>query len=208
MTCFCYLRLWSRCLDWTFDLTLAAHHASIDLYMTRKIVISVTITAALLVGGWFLLNGQVTSPAGPTSALIAPTTPHDLLAAVQAMNSPLVLVNFWASWCEPCKAEFPSILSLRKKWAAKGLKVIFVSIDEPRDFQAAEDFLRGNKVDFQTYYKGALDLQFVTEIYPKWEGAVPTTLLFGPKMDIVEAWEGDATLKEFEERIMRHLRGT
>ena len=161
----------------------------------------------LLVGGWFVLSGEA-APTAPTSALIKEASPQDLMAMIHDLNSPLVLINFWASWCEPCKEEFPSLLSLQKKLAPKGLKVIFVSIDEPRDFQAAEDFLREHKVNFQTYYKGTQDLQFVSQIYPKWEGAVPTTVLFGPKLNIVEAWEGDATMAEFEERIMRHLRGT
>ncbi len=155
-----------------------------------------------------MLQKPQNAEAAPASALLKPVTPQDLLATIRALNSPLVLVNFWASWCEPCKQEFPSILSLREKLAAQGLKVVFVSIDEPRDFQAAEDFLREHHVDFQTYYKGSQDLKFVSQLYPKWEGAVPTTLLLGPKAEIVEAWEGDATLNEFEKRVLRHLRGT
>jgi thiol-disulfide isomerase/thioredoxin len=176
--------------------------------MIRKIFISLGIACVLLAGGlyWFQRNPQ--AAVTPTSGLLMPITAPDLLNTVHALKSPLVLVNFWASWCEPCKKEFPSILTLREKLAAQGLKVVFVSIDEPRDFEAAEDFLREHKVDFQTYYKGAQDLQFVSQIYPKWEGAVPTTVLFGPKQDIVEAWEGDATLAEFEKRVRRHLGGT
>ncbi|MGZ3722054.1 MAG: redoxin domain-containing protein [Bdellovibrionales bacterium] len=175
--------------------------------MSRKIIISLAVTGALLAGGFLMLRGPQASDA-PTSSLLMPVTSQDLLATIRALNSPLVLVNFWASWCEPCKQEFPSILSLREKLAAQGLKVIFVSIDEPRDFEAAEDFLREHHVNFQTYYKGSQNLKFVTQLYPKWEGAVPTTILMGPKSELVDAWEGDATLAEFEKRVLRHLRGS
>jgi len=175
--------------------------------MVKKSLISLAIAGALITGGFLFMRKPQPSSA-PTSALLMPVTSQDLMNAIQAFKSPLVLVNFWASWCEPCKQEFPSILALREKLASQGLKVVFVSIDEPRDFQAAEEFLREHHVDFQTYYKGSQDLQFVSQLYPKWEGAVPTTILLGPKAEIVEAWEGDATLAEFEKRVMRHLRGT
>src|SRR4051812_36558306 len=122
--------------------------------MARKIIISLAVTACLLaIGAGLVLHGPQAGEA-PASALLKPITSQELLATIRALNSPLVLVNFWASWCEPCKQEFPSILALREKLAAQGLKVIFVSIDEPRDFQAAEDFLHEHHVDFQTYYKG------------------------------------------------------
>jgi len=177
--------------------------------MHRKIIISAAVVLALIVGGYLLLQSAGSpAPSAPSDALIKPATPEDLKQIIQGLNSPLVLVNFWASWCEPCKAEFPSLMSLRKKFADKGFKVVFVSIDEPRDFFAAEDFLKQNKVDFQTYYKGSQDIRFVNQIFPQWEGAVPASILFGPKLQIVDAWEGDATLAEFEERVTKHLGGS
>lgn len=139
--------------------------------------------------------------------LIQQVPAEDLKSYIRDLQSPLVLVNFWASWCEPCKVEFPSIMTLRQKFAPQGFKVVFVSIDDPTDLKAAEQFLREQNVDFPTFYKGKLPLKFVTEIYPNWSGAVPTSLLMKPGLEIVDAWEGDTTLEEFEERVTRHLRG-
>jgi thiol-disulfide isomerase/thioredoxin len=190
-------------------LTKPQPRAMLKAVTYRKLIISAVIALILILGGYFFLQSPET-PAitAPSSALIKPASPEDLKQIIQGLNSPLVLVNFWASWCEPCKAEFPSLLSLRKKFAKKGFKLVFVSIDEPRDFAAAEDFLRQNKVDFQTYYKGSQDIKFVNQIFPQWEGAVPASILFGPKLQIVDAWEGDATLAEFEERVTKHLGGS
>ena len=153
------------------------------------------------------------SPAKPKPSvrpggLITEVTAQQVLEHVLSAKSPVVLVNFWASWCEPCKQEFPELLQLREKWAAKGLSVIFVSIDDPDDLPAAEAFLHEQHVNFETFTKGAQPLSFVTEIYPKWEGAVPTTLLFNPQAKLLDAWEGDATLAEFEEHITHQLGGT
>jgi len=144
----------------------------------------------------------------PSQGLIQEVSPKVLLEHIQALKSPLVLVNFWASWCEPCKVEFPHIMELRQRYAGQGLQVVLVSIDDPQDLSSAETFLQAQKVDFPTFYKGKQGLKFVTEIYPQWSGAVPTTLLIGPDQQIVDAWEGDTSLEEFEARVQRQLKGT
>lgn len=43
----------------------------------------------------------------------------------------VVLVNFWATWCEPCRDEMPSIERLKEKFAAQGFEVLAVNVDEP-----------------------------------------------------------------------------
>lgn len=143
-----------------------------------------------------------------TQGLLREVTAKDLLQHIAEQKSPLVLVNFWASWCEPCKVEFPHIMEVRAKYLEKGLRVVLVSIDDTEDRLAAETFLRDQKVDFPSFYKGKTPLKFVTEVYPRWTGAVPTTLLIGADQKIVDAWEGDTSLEEFEARVERHLKGS
>src|SRR5262245_13348625 len=43
----------------------------------------------------------------------------------------LVVLNFWATWCIPCRAEIPALVALQSKYGAKGLQMIGVSIDDP-----------------------------------------------------------------------------
>lgn len=135
-------------------------------------------------------------------------TPEDLREQLSEQESPVVLVNFWASWCEPCKVEFPHILEVRERFGPKGLGVMLISIDDPSEIPAVEAFLREQKVDFPTYFKGEQPLNFVSQIYPEWSGAVPATVLFSKDGRILEAWEGDTSLNEFEARVKRHLGGT
>jgi thiol-disulfide isomerase/thioredoxin len=139
------------------------------------------------------------------SSLLVEASPEKILTDIKALNSPLVLVNFWASWCGPCKAEFPFIMSLRKKFADRGLKVVFVSVDEEADADAALAFLKEQNVDFPTYFKGKQSVNFVAKIFPNWSGAIPATIMFAPDQKVVESWEGDATLQEFESKIQKHL---
>jgi len=169
-------------------------------------LLAAAILVLLVIGGWYWLRP---TPIGVDSTgLVVQATPTEIIEHVKKQAVPLVLVNFWASWCIPCKVEFPHLLELRQKYADRGLRVIFVSVDDANDLAAAKSFLDEQKVDFMTFYKGTQSLQFVSEIFPQWAGAVPVTLLVAPDFKIVESWEGDATQKEFEERVEKHLGGT
>src|SRR6202011_1100655 len=52
-----------------------------------------------------------------------------------------LLVTFWATWCEPCPEEFPSLVELAKQYAGQGLVALGVSLDEDRDINLVRDFL-------------------------------------------------------------------
>lgn len=125
----------------------------------------------------------------------------EILAQVRAFQKPVVLINFWASWCEPCKQELPALKELEGKFAASGLKVILISIDDPEEIDLAIQFLREQNLQFPLFFKGAQPLRFVAEIFPAWSGAVPATVLMDENLKILDAWEGDTTLQEFEEKV-------
>ena len=55
--------------------------------------------------------------------------------SLQANKGKVVLVNFWASWCEPCREEMPAIEAFLKKNKSKGLEVLAITVDKPADMQ-------------------------------------------------------------------------
>jgi thiol-disulfide isomerase/thioredoxin len=60
-----------------------------------------------------------------------------------ALNGKVVLVDFWASWCAPCKASFPAYAKLQAEYEARGLVIVAVSVDEsPAAFSAFVERLR------------------------------------------------------------------
>ncbi len=65
-------------------------------------------------------------------------------------NGP-VLINFWATWCKPCLAEMPKLKAFHEDWADQGLRVISVSIDDPRSQKMIKPFVKRQGIEFPIY---------------------------------------------------------
>lgn len=78
----------------------------------------------------------------------------------------VVLIDFWASWCGPCRASFPWMNAMQKKYGAEGLVILAVNVDENPDNAAA--FLREVPANFEVRYdpKGRLAEQFKVQTMP------------------------------------------
>lgn len=63
-------------------------------------------------------------------------------------NGP-VLINFWASWCKPCKDELPDIHKIKKEYEPKGLQVITITVDKPAAVRKAVSFLKTKGLELE-----------------------------------------------------------
>lgn len=85
-----------------------------------------------------------------------------------------VLFNFWATWCKPCLAEQPKLQAFHEEWKDRGLRVVSVSIDDPRTAKQVKPFVKRHKIAFPVY------LDSNQEAYRKLGGrAVPFNVLVG-----------------------------
>lgn len=75
-------------------------------------------------------------------------------AAIDRHRGDAVLVDFWASWCEPCKRMFPHTVELSRKYRDQGLAVITFSLDDPEQRQDALNFLRTQGGDTENLIAG------------------------------------------------------
>lgn len=69
---------------------------------------------------------------------------------LSALRGKVVLVDFWASWCKPCRAELPALDELHRTYRARGFEVVGVSLD--RDPASARSFLRDRPVGFRNVH--------------------------------------------------------
>ena len=85
----------------------------------------------------------------------------------------VVLVNFWATWCEPCRDEMPSIQGLRQKMSARKFEVIAVNVAEPRS--RVEAFLERTRLDLPVL------LDHSGDVARSWRARIlPATFIVGP----------------------------
>lgn len=123
-----------------------------------------------------LTRGQVKR----TDPDIVPLDAGGLATLLAGARGEPVLIDFWATWCVPCIEEFPDILRVKEMYGQRGLLVVFISIDRPRDAgTAVTRFLRKHGVHFTTYIKKAgNDEAFINAVDPDWSGALPATFVY------------------------------
>lgn len=98
-----------------------------------------TIVAALALAGIFGL-GAVSQSAGK-KVTVKPIDAAGLKKEVAAHKGKVVVINFWATWCPPCRAEFPELVATQKKYASKGVDLVTVTLDDLDDTAKAAEFL-------------------------------------------------------------------
>lgn len=133
---------------------------------------------------------------------ITPATADQVLAAIENAQGNAVLVNIWATWCQPCVEEFPDIMNLYEKYQDRGLKIIFVSADFENQTEAAKNFLEKHGVDFATYQKSGKDMAFINTLDERWSGALPATWIYDGKGNKRHFWEGKKDHAHFEKAIL------
>lgn len=125
---------------------------------------------------------------------------------VAAQKGKVVLVNFWATWCEPCRKEMPELVRIAKGMKGQGLELIAISADEPEDEKIAIDFLVKAGVGSPTYARRAKnDDKFINAIDPKWSGALPALILYDRSGKKVKSWIGESDLKVVQAEIKKLL---
>jgi thiol-disulfide isomerase/thioredoxin len=96
----------------------------------------------------------------------------------QYRGKPL-LVTFWATWCEPCRDEYPMLNELAKQYAPQGLKVVGVNLDDDGDLILMRRFLARYKPIFPNYRKNAgAEEEFRNAVQPGWNGSLPVSFFY------------------------------
>ena len=118
----------------------------------------------------------------------------------------VVLVNFWATWCVPCREEFPDLARLDKAYGGRGLRVLGVSTDFARETAAVKKFLAEQKPGFPNYRKksGGDDEDFINAVDKSWGGELPFTVLYARDGKKARVLSGKHTYHEYEAEIQRH----
>ena len=116
-----------------------------------------------------------------------------------ALEKGPVLIDFWASWCVPCKEEMPIFNDLYGKYKEKGLSVFLITIDKGSAIQKAKSFVKSKGFDFTVLFDPK------KKVFKKFgcKSTVPVTFVLNKKGEIVFKHDGKGTEKMFEDAIIK-----
>ncbi len=147
-------------------------------------------------------SAAVPAPLAPAPS---PAEAGAILAEVKKTGAAAVLVNVWATWCLPCREEFPDLLHVARELVPKGLRVILVSVDFPEAEPEARKFLTSQGVDFPTFIRAGKDEAFIDDLETGWSGAIPATFVYDANGELVRFWEGKASYPVIKKRVKEAL---
>jgi len=136
---------------------------------------------------------------------VTPVTAADVQKAIHDPEAKAVLVNVWATWCGPCREEFPGLVRVAEKYNGQGLKTILVSADDTDQVAAVKKFLADEGVDFPAYIKDEKDQPFIDGLDKQWSGALPATFIYDATGKLHDFWEGGVTFNVFEQKVVEAL---
>lgn len=109
-----------------------------------------------------------------------------LEARIRRAGDTTLVINFWATWCEPCVKELPLFERLNKRYAPFGLQVVLVSLNIKSDLEKRLlPFVRERRLESELSHLIDRDLDYwMPRMDPDWDGAIPATLVIkGGKRD-------------------------
>jgi peroxiredoxin len=109
----------------------------------------------------------------------------------------VILLDFWATWCGPCKLEIPGFVELQNKYKDRGLVVLGLSVDDP--VEKLKPFADQFKMNYPVLVGADRD-DFQSAYGPIW--GIPTTFLIGRDGNICKKHTGMATKEQFEKEIL------
>lgn len=133
----------------------------------------------------------------------------------------LRLFNVWATWCVPCRAEFPELIKTARKFGTRDFELITISLDDPKEIDRAKAFLQDRgaglidrlrpslKAEGRTtnnyLFTSADTNQLVKALDPQWQGGAPHTLLVSPAGEVIWRHSGPIDGDALRAKILDYL---
>jgi thiol-disulfide isomerase/thioredoxin len=142
---------------------------------------------------------QATRPAVITRAINA----EEMQALLKRDGARPLLVNYWATWCDPCREEFPDLVKIDKQYRPKDLDFIAISLDDLADLKTTvPKFLREMRAQMPNYLLNVSDPEpAIKSVDAAWDGALPATFLYNQQGELVYKHFGRVRTEELRAAI-------
>ena len=188
------------------------------------LVIAILIAAAAAGFGVYAWMRPLPNPATPTLAAatqspaanpIPTLTPEQALAislndlngkshALADWRGKVVLVNFWATWCPPCREEVPLLVKMQAKYAAQGLQIVGIATDEQSE-QDVRSFVKKMVVNYPILMSDNQSAEIVNAFGGNFIG-LPETIVLNRDGSVFKTHTGELEPKEAEDLVLTALK--
>jgi peroxiredoxin len=154
-------------------------------------------------------EGSTPTPAAPATAVRQSADPvyaaviNDLAGkpvALSEFKGKPLLINFWATWCGPCRKEIPDLIDLSAKYQPKGVVVLGIAVDNP---EKAREFVKTKGIPYQVLVGPDQAIDIIKKTADA-KALIPFTLAIGPDGNIVAVKRGVMDRGELDE-LMQSL---
>jgi thiol-disulfide isomerase/thioredoxin len=163
-------------------------------FMKRILSISIILLVFLVIGGYAQSTKKQKAPNFSLS------TQTGKVIELAKLKGKVVLVNFWATWCPPCRAEIPDFIEVYNTYKSKGFEIIGIALDE-EGWSKVRPFMEKEKMN----YPVVLGSRNITQAYGGIDG-IPTTFIVDKDGYIVEQQVGMLTKSALEKALKKYLK--
>jgi thiol-disulfide isomerase/thioredoxin len=167
-----------------------------------KVALTVAVAAAALAAGGYvgLTRYAADAPPGGAPAALARIALPDLAGkqvALASWQGKVLVVNFWATWCTPCRREIPGLISVQGKYAANGLQIVGIAVDQA---DKARTYAKKIGINYPILVAGMEGASLSRELGNR-TGALPFTLVVDRAGKVVKTHLGLITAGELEKLV-------
>jgi peroxiredoxin len=156
-----------------------------------------------------------------TPVEVATIDPAGVAALRKNGTKKVRLFNVWATWCVPCRVEFPELVKTSRKFGTRDFELITISLDDPKDADKVKAYLEKHgaglmdrlkpslKAEGRTtnsyLFSGANITELMKVLDPDWPGGAPHTLLVSPAGDVIWRHNGPVNGDELRAKVLEYL---
>jgi len=178
--------------------------------VTRKNLLIVAIVLGSMLAGVALYHMlQTRLFTGPAAASQVPLEIHSIPltdldqqeTVLSDWQGNILLVNFWAPWCAPCRREIPSLIKINDEFAARGVRILGVAFDGA---DQVRNFADEYNIDYPLFLATSRAAMYNVALGNP-SGSLPYTAILNRKLEIIYQHNGEVSLDELRTQLEKSL---